>query len=119
MVRLMLTLTPIVCVAAAMAVSEVLTTYTAPLVREGVVAAVSSATKKDKSSRTSETLEPVVGIKNNASQFAVLLPITFVLCIFAWHCTWVTVWSYSSPSVVLSSQDRQGNMFIIVPFPAF
>jgi len=39
-----------------------------------------------------------------------------MLCFFVVHCTWVTAGSYSSPSVVLASQNPDGSQHIIDDF---
>ncbi|KAI8904402.1 Oligosaccharyl transferase STT3 subunit-domain-containing protein [Gorgonomyces haynaldii] len=91
MVRLMLTLTPIVCVAAAIAMSKLLDTYMAE-------------PKEDR------------GVSHPALRMIISFPMTVILCLFAFHCTWVTSTSYSSPSVVLASTRHDGSMHIIDDF---
>jgi len=120
MVRLMLTLTPVVCVAAAIALSQILDVFTvasAPSpVSENVPAA--SSTSKDKTpSLISETLRttklPVIGVYSYFSKFLVSGAITSYLLLFVLHCTWVTSNAYSSPSVVLASRAADGSQHII------
>ncbi|KAJ5178053.1 CAZyme family GT66 [Penicillium coprophilum] len=105
MVRLMLTLTPIVCVAAALALSCILDNF--------LVAPESKAkaTSDDKSLRS--TRNPVVGIYSWFSKSTVVASITLYLLLFVAHCTWVTSNAYSSPSVVLASKLPDGSQFII------
>ncbi|KAF2238001.1 glycosyltransferase family 66 protein [Viridothelium virens] len=119
MVRLMLTLTPIVCVAAAMALSQILDSFsvtktpdpkeqangTAAPSNKGLAAAVPDTLK---STRT-----PVVGIFSNLSKFAMVGVTTCYLLLFVAHCTWVTSNAYSSPSVVLASRLPDGSQHII------
>lgn len=119
MVRLMLTLTPVVCVAAAIALSNILDTYTSlespdP---EAVAAAQASAEKGDKTEKETGLLNAargkVVGIYSNASKFTVVGGFTAYLFLFVLHCTWVTSNAYSSPSVVLASRLPDGSQHII------
>jgi dolichyl-diphosphooligosaccharide--protein glycosyltransferase len=109
MVRLMLTLTPIVCVAAALALSCILDNF--------LVASTPStetktqATTEDKSLRSARN--PVVGIYSWVSKSVVVTSVTLYLLMFVAHCTWVTSNAYSSPSVVLASKLPDGSQFII------
>ncbi|KAJ5213757.1 hypothetical protein N7501_005483 [Penicillium viridicatum] len=109
MVRLMLTLTPIVCVAAALALSCILDNF--------LVASTPSTepkaktTTEDKSLRS--TRNPVVGIYSWFSKSVVVASVTLYLLLFVAHCTWVTSNAYSSPSVVLASKLPDGSQFII------
>jgi dolichyl-diphosphooligosaccharide--protein glycosyltransferase len=123
MVRLMLTLTPIVCVAAALIMSHLLDTYltikspessqnTAPSdgATNGTPATNKKAAKQDglRSMR-----EPLVGIYTTFSKTSVVGALTLYLLIFVLHCTWVTSNAYSSPSVVLASRMPDGSQHII------
>lgn len=117
MVRLMLTLTPVVCVAAAIAVSSILDTY---LLRKSPTPEVAAAeeaadaaTKKPKHSGLRSTSKPVVGIFANMSKFIITSAMTLYLLLFVLHCTWVTSNAYSSPSVVLASKMPDGSQHII------
>lgn len=118
MVRLMLTLTPVVCVAAAMALSQILdtfvTTKTPAAPAQGkdsgdVVKAAASALPDSLRSTT----KPIVGIYSTVSKFAMAGTITTYLLLFVLHCTWVTSNAYSSPSVVLASRMPDGSQHII------
>ena len=130
MVRLMLTLTPVVCVAAAMALSQILDTFlvsTSPKVpgeetktngsANGSTAApklqemVKNALPSSDSLRSTKT--PVVGIFSNLSKSVITGAITSYLLLFVLHCTWVTSNAYSSPSVVLASKLPDGSQHII------
>ncbi|KAM3078116.1 oligosaccharyl transferase stt3 subunit [Clarireedia jacksonii] len=122
MVRLMLTLTPIVCVAAALALSNILDTYltlespeapapgATPDAANGTPTAVKKATKQEglRSMR-----QPFVGIYASFSKLSVVTAMTTYLLIFVLHCTWVTSNAYSSPSVVLASRLADGSQHII------
>ncbi|EHK98810.1 putative Dolichyl-diphosphooligosaccharide--protein glycosyltransferase subunit stt3 [Glarea lozoyensis 74030] len=122
MVRLMLTLTPIVCVAAALALSHLLDTYltikspeaptdaSADATANGTPAAAKKAAKTDglRSMR-----QPLVGIYTQFSKNSVVSALTAYLLLFVLHCTWVTSNAYSSPSVVLASRMPDGSQHII------
>ncbi|EMC93570.1 glycosyltransferase family 66 protein [Baudoinia panamericana UAMH 10762] len=129
MVRLMLTLTPVVCVAAAMALSQILDTFlVASTPDEG------DANKKPQANGTPagangsvdikqqfanladglrSTKAPLVGIYSYLSKSMITGAITAYLLLFVLHCTWVTSNAYSSPSVVLASRLPDGSQHII------
>ena len=121
MVRLMLTLTPVVCIAAALAVSSILDTY---LVAENPIPketqtngqatgdSVKSATDIIKDSLRS-TRNPIIGVYSYVSKASVVGAVTTYLLLFVLHCTWVTSNAYSSPSVVLASKLPDGSQHII------
>ena len=120
MVRLMLTLTPVVCIAAALALSSILDTYLvaeSPSVdvhaNEAVAGEQSKqgATVSDDSLRS--TRKPVLGIYSLLSKVSIVASITTYLLLFVLHCTWVTSNAYSSPSVVLASKLPDGSQHII------
>ena len=121
MVRLMLTLTPVVCVAAAMALSGILDTFLslktptqqtpkteATADSDNLKAAVSVLGDSLRSTRS-----PVIGIYTNFSKYAITGMSTLFLLLFVSHCTWVTSNAYSSPSVVLASRLPDGSQHII------
>ena len=121
MVRLMLTLTPVVCIAAALAISSVLDTYLVaenPVPKEtqpnGQAAGdtVKNAAEMIKDSLRS-TRKPVLGIYSYISKASVVGAVTSYLLLFVLHCTWVTSNAYSSPSVVLASKLPDGSQHII------
>ncbi len=122
MVRLMLTLTPVVCIAAALAISNILDTYLVadnpPTPKEklsnGQATGDSAKSAADfiKDSLRS-TREPVLGIYSYISKGSVVGTITVYLFLFVLHCTWVTSNAYSSPSVVLASKMPDGSQHII------
>ncbi|KXG47582.1 Oligosaccharyl transferase, STT3 subunit [Penicillium griseofulvum] len=114
MVRLMLTLTPIVCVAAALALSTILDNFlvaSTPTPPSTETETKAKATAEDKSLRS--TRDPVVGIYSWFSKSTVVASVTLYLLLFVAHCTWVTSNAYSSPSVVLASKLPDGSQFII------
>ena len=110
MVRLMLTLTPIVCVAAAMALSGVLDNF---LVMAKPTPESQVKTNTEDSKLLRSTRNPVVGIYSYFSKALVSGSVTIYLLMFVAHCTWVTSNAYSSPSVVLASRMPDGSQFII------
>lgn len=118
MVRLMLTLTPCVCVAAALAVSHILDNYLslkrpdAPA--ESTAEGVEGSKKKDKPSpRAFGEKAPIVGVFGYGSKAVVSISMAIYLVMFVFHCTWVTSNAYSSPSVVLASRMPDGSQHII------
>lgn len=120
MVRLMLTLTPCVCVAAAIALSTILDNYLSaknPEPVEDAVEVVDSASKKDKAANKAKvsgmSKGPIVGIYSKVSKLVVAAVMLIYLVLFVMHCTWVTSNAYSSPSVVLASRMPDGSQHII------
>jgi dolichyl-diphosphooligosaccharide--protein glycosyltransferase len=155
MVRLMLTLTPVVCVASAIALSSMLDVYLNPVEPDAAAETTSedtvsngpsapapsstpAASKKGKKAASDNNVAPTnilselaavatgvpagksskkdkskPGIFGLDSRLVVLLNTTFLLVFFVLHCTWVTSIAYSSPSVILSSQNQDGSMHII------
>jgi len=118
MVRLMLTLTPIVCVASAIAFSQILDTYLVvkspkPATENGSadVASVAAAVVVPDGLRSMRN--PLVGIYSYASKVTVAGASAIYLILFVLHCTWVTSNAYSSPSVVLASRLPDGSQHII------
>ncbi|OCK77615.1 glycosyltransferase family 66 protein [Lepidopterella palustris CBS 459.81] len=119
MVRLMLTLTPIVCVASAIAFSQILDTYLStdtPKVEPKATGSTDSA-RVTAAAVLPDTLRstrnPLVGIYSYASKLTVVGSATVYLLLFVLHCTWVTSNAYSSPSVVLASRLPDGSQHII------
>ncbi|OAA56564.1 oligosaccharyl transferase subunit [Niveomyces insectorum RCEF 264] len=115
MVRLMLTLTPVVCVAAALTVSSLLDAYLNMRKPNAPAAAASddAADKKTSKSGLKSTNRPVVGIYSLVPKAFITGSITIYLIMFVAHCTWVTSNAYSSPSVVLASRMPDGSQHII------
>lgn len=120
MVRLMLTLTPVVCIAAAFALSKILDVYLvadSPSNRSQTSGSAASESSKTGIPSATDSLrstrKPVVGIYSNVSKSVVVGSITTYLLLFVLHCTWVTSNAYSSPSVVLASKLADGSQHII------
>lgn len=110
MVRLMLTLTPIVCVAAALALSTIFDSF---LVMSKPTPESQAKANADKSKSFASTKNPIVGIHSYFSKAVVTGSLTIYLLMFVAHCTWVTSNAYSSPSVVLASRLPDGSQHII------
>lgn len=132
MVRLMLVITPVVCVAAAIAFSKLLETYIDPVIppaEESTEAVAPASTSKKAAKKAaastpakSKSLSSVLGgngrfgVFGLDSRVAVISTLTFFLFLFVYHCTWVTQTAYSSPSVVLASRNQDGSQNIIDDF---
>ncbi|KAJ7282000.1 oligosaccharyl transferase STT3 subunit [Mycena rebaudengoi] len=141
MVRLMLTLTPVVCVASAVAFSSLLDTYVdasepddAEDSSEASATPPTSQPKKNKKaapaaaapgSTLADIASATLGKKGSTkvravygldTRLAVVLNAFGMLAFFVFHCTWVTSSAYSSPSVVLASQNADGSQHIIDDF---
>ncbi|KAJ9474055.1 putative Dolichyl-diphosphooligosaccharide--protein glycosyltransferase subunit STT3 (putative) [Pseudozyma hubeiensis] len=122
MVRLMLTLTPVVCVSAAIAMSTLLQTYLDPKeptpVVEGRADADDDAVAKSTRSATRKAAENAskFGVFGLDSRFFVTIYSLLLLLVFVLHCTFVTSTAYSSPSVVLASRNADGSQHIIDDF---
>ncbi|KAL6244487.1 oligosaccharyl transferase stt3 subunit [Rhinocladiella similis] len=117
MVRLMLTLTPVVCCASALAISHILDTYLyipSPVddANEPSNGSV-KGTKISANPSLRSTRNPLVGIYSLASKSLITSMFTGFLLLFVAHCTWVTSNAYSSPSVVLASRLPDGSQHII------
>lgn len=120
MVRLMLTLTPVVCIAASLALSSILDMY---LVADSPSADAKAdgqpvaETVKQAATASHDTLrstrKPVFGIYSYLSKVTIVASVTTYLLLFVLHCTWVTSNAYSSPSVVLASKLPDGSQHII------
>ena len=112
MVRLMLTLTPVICVAAAIALSKLFDVYLdiVDLFTEKLESMMMTLVTNPRAQPKSSSKFPIAGL---LSKVLVLLTFTFYLFYFVLHCTWVTSNAYSSPSVVLASRNPDGSQHII------
>jgi dolichyl-diphosphooligosaccharide--protein glycosyltransferase len=120
MVRLMLTLTPIVCVASAMAFSQILDTYLTTKTPKAESKENGDAKDAAKAAAAAvlpdglrSTRQPLIGVYSYASKLTVMGASVVYLLLFVLHCTWVTSNAYSSPSVVLASRLPDGSQHII------
>ncbi|PWN38636.1 hypothetical protein IE81DRAFT_296024, partial [Ceraceosorus guamensis] len=130
MVRLMLTLTPVVCVAAAVAVSTLLDTYLDPhepeapaeqaeqLSRESIASASAKKDTRRETPRVSRSPAhaPAPAVYGLDTRIVVTIYTLLLLLVFVLHCTFVTSTAYSSPSVVLASRNPDGSQHIIDDF---
>lgn len=138
MVRLMLTLTPVVCVAAAIAFSSLLDTFlnpNEPAVSEEEEQEDSTTSADPKRAKKAPPPAPTTPLGDLIAKFStpvqggkphgvfglntravVLLNALGMLIFFVLHCTWVTANAYSSPSVVLASTNPDGSQHIIDDF---
>ncbi|KAH7326889.1 putative oligosaccharyltransferase [Rhizoctonia solani] len=125
MVRLMLTLTPCVCVSAAIAVSTLLDTYIDPEEPEPAEEPTPAPTAEGETQTQTQTQPKKskkkssgkkTGIYGLDTRLAVIGNTIFLMLVFVLHCTWVTSNAYSSPSVVLASRAPDGSQNIIDDF---
>lgn len=125
MVRLMLTLTPVVCILSGIAFSGLL-----ELVLREDDNIRSEDSEEDEHSTPSKRLYDKAGrvpkMKHEQSKetdgiganvrSVVTVVILLLLMLFAVHCTWVTSNAYSSPSIVLASYGSDGTRQILDDF---
>jgi dolichyl-diphosphooligosaccharide--protein glycosyltransferase len=128
MVRLMLTLTPVVCILSGVAFSGLLELFlreddtprnedsdeedqSPPNNRRLYDKAVAGRVPKMKHEQSKET----DGIGPNIRSIVTVV-IMLLLMLFAVHCTWVTSNAYSSPSIVLASYGGDGTRQILDDF---
>ncbi|GAB1599309.1 dolichyl-diphosphooligosaccharide--protein glycosyltransferase subunit STT3B-like [Argonauta hians] len=116
MVRLMLTLTPIVCVLAAVAFSKTFEVYSkddSPKTKQKDESQENrndrlydkiGKAKKIKDDKPKEQESLGINIKS-----IINIAVVMMLMLFAVHCTWVTSSAYSSPSIVLASFNHDGS----------
>ncbi|EDW66480.1 dolichyl-diphosphooligosaccharide--protein glycosyltransferase subunit STT3B [Drosophila virilis] len=129
MVRLMLTLTPVVCMLAGVAFSGLLDVFLqedSSKRMPNTINALQESDEQDESlerkslydkagklrHRTKQDPTHDSGISSNLKSI-VILAVLMILMMFAVHCTWVTSNAYSSPSIVLAfhnSQDGSRNI---------
>lgn len=115
MVRLILTLAPIMCVLGAIALGQVISAYL-PRRPADVLFIGSSPSITDLGSIESKTNNR--GPKVFAEMTVAVLATCLVLMgYFVWHCTWVTSSAYSNPSIMMSNTDpRTGKTRIVDDF---
>nr|CAH7763911.1 unnamed protein product [Callosobruchus chinensis] len=129
MVRLMLTLTPVVCILSGIAFSNLIEFYlredengrveeseeeehTTPSKRLYDKAGRLPKMKHEQQKESSESGSAIGANLRSIVSVVVLL----LLMLFAVHCTWVTSNAYSSPSVVLASYGADGSRQILDDF---
>jgi len=130
MVRLMLTLTPCVCVLAAIGFSRTLDHYlndadedTAMVKRKKSSVAGPDVKKKVKEQGKSDEAvgkrkDDIDGKSAMGGQLKmmVVMLLMMLLMLFSVHCTWVTSNAYSSPSIVLATTNYDGSRNILDDF---
>lgn len=130
MVRLMLTLTPVVCMLAAIGFSTTLDNYLNDneTTSSHTAATVSAEPKKkkkdgppkreDKEKKDQGNADGVLDTSAFGSQLKmiVVMLMLMMLMLFAVHCTWVTSNAYSSPSIVLATTNYDGSRNILDDF---
>ncbi|XP_067131343.1 dolichyl-diphosphooligosaccharide--protein glycosyltransferase subunit STT3B-like [Centruroides vittatus] len=134
MVRLMLTLTPVVCVLSAIAFSDCFTLYMQEDENPKSVAGSTDSDSEesdnggdkkgnknlyDKAGKIRkikpDQSKENQGLGNNVRSIVVIV-LMIILMMFAVHCTWVTSNAYSSPSIVLASYSSDGSRVILDDF---
>nr|CAI5860781.1 unnamed protein product [Callosobruchus analis] len=125
MVRLMLTLTPVVCILSGIAFSNLIEFY----LREDENGRVEEC-EEEEHTTPSKRLYDKVEMKHEQQKESsesgnaiganlrsiVSVVVLLLLMLFAVHCTWVTSNAYSSPSVVLASYGADGSRQILDDF---
>ena len=126
MVRLMLVLAPVMCILSGIGISAMLTRYckqldsSVPKVLNSYTS--SSFNRHDRGFHISKTLEKKE--KRYESNFFMRTEIaTFfifvlacLLCMYSYHCIWVSSEAYSSPSIVLSARSHDGSRIVFDDF---
>lgn len=129
MVRLMLTLTPCVCVLAAIGFSRTLDHYLSDVGEGKPTKAKKISSKKPvdlkvklKETSKMDDLAPKKDIDDTNSamgkhlKMMVVMLLMMLLMLFSVHCTWVTSSAYSSPSIVLATTNYDGSRNILDDF---
>jgi len=121
MVRLMLTLTPCVCILAAIAFSKLFTIY----LKDDENPKDEDPETDEKNGRLYDKAGKMRKMKYEQGKgddlgmnlrMIVVLVVLLLLMMFAVHCTWVTSNAYSSPSIVLASYGNDGSRQILDDF---
>jgi dolichyl-diphosphooligosaccharide--protein glycosyltransferase len=107
MIRLLLVLAPAACCLAAVGASTVFSSF-APFVRDGLASTEKSAISISRSHgvpRRSISVLSVFGL-------VVMAGLGYQMVRFVQHCVWTSSMAYSSPSIVMSQQMRDGSRAI-------
>merc|ERR1711970_743221 len=123
MVRLMLTLTPCVCILAAIAFSKLFSIY----LKEDETPKDEDPETNEKNGRLYDKAGKIRKMKHEQTgggndglgvniRSIVVVAVLMLLMMFAVHCTWVTSNAYSSPSIVLASYGNDGSRQILGDF---
>ncbi|KAJ8306809.1 hypothetical protein KUTeg_014893 [Tegillarca granosa] len=126
MVRLMLTLTPIVCVLAAIAFSKTFEIYLKDDTPRSSSKEHSEEQQENKNDRLYDKVGKTKKVKEEKPKdqdsvgmnikTIIVIAMLMMLMLFAVHCTWVTSSAYSSPSIVLASYNHDGSKTILDDF---
>ncbi|XP_029660979.1 dolichyl-diphosphooligosaccharide--protein glycosyltransferase subunit STT3B-like isoform X2 [Formica exsecta] len=132
MVRLMLTLTPVVCMLAGVAISRLVELYLKEEDRDD-----RNGTESNEESEEERERSPGRALYDKAGKLrrmkherpkgsgdglganlrnGVIIGMLMLLMMFTVHCTWVTSNAYSSPSIVLASYSNDGGRAILDDF---
>ncbi|GME70206.1 unnamed protein product [[Candida] boidinii] len=117
MIRLMLTLAPIVSVCGGIAIGKIFDVYLdfREIIHDWAVSTGNITEEEDNS--TDETKTSPSGDSSYIFSLIAKLFVASTFALYLWyyvqHCTWVTSNAYSSPSVVLASRDGHGNPILI------
>merc|ERR1719210_783694 len=122
MVRLMLTLTPCVCILASIAFSKLFSIY----LKEDETPKDDDPETNEKNGRLYDKAGKIRKMKHEQAgagdglgvniRSIVVVAVLMLLMMFAVHCTWVTSNAYSSPSIVLASYGNDGSRQILDDF---
>jgi dolichyl-diphosphooligosaccharide--protein glycosyltransferase len=137
MVRLMLVLAPVMCILSGIGISSMLSKYCSELDSSprsqpsatSIPLLASSSDHKhatgnshsaNNSSATSsekkkQKYDSNFVMKNEVATMFIIVSSLF-LCIYSYHCIWVTSEAYSSPSIVLSARGHDGSRIIFDDF---
>lgn len=114
MVRLMLTLAPVVCVLSGIPFSELFSyLLKEPPAKETKPVKETPQPTKMKKIRTASSSEPGI---SKTEKYWMAFFVGLGLVMFVAHCTWVTSNAYSSPSIVLASYNNDGGRVILDDF---
>jgi len=131
MVRLMLTLTPVVCILAGVAVSRLVELFLKEEDRDGNSSESNEESEEERERSPGRALYDKAGklrrMKHERSKGngdglgpnlrnVVIIGMLMLLMMFTVHCTWVTSNAYSSPSIVLASYSNDGGRAILDDF---
>ena len=107
MIRLMLTLAPIVCVCGSLTIGKLIQIY---------LDIKLYLKEKNEKKEDYNNKENITNLSNLISKLLIILTMIFYLFFYVQHCIWVNSNAYSSPSVVLASKNRDGSAAIIDDF---
>ncbi|KAJ2785958.1 oligosaccharyl transferase stt3 subunit [Coemansia javaensis] len=118
MVRLILTLTPIVCVMAGIAMANALEAYLDFRSSSNNDGGGSGDAAQPADTQNSSSTEPSGAKRMHGwlGRTVVVVNLMYFLWMFQFHCSWITSSAYSSPSVVLASRGPDGSQHIIDDF---